>query len=382
MTRRSLLPLFALLPALVLVATAADPKPADPAPKVTVKPLPPDPEVPSKVDLPAKDFTEKLEGTILVPSDEDDKKMVEVPLKATLEMVYIPGGEFLMGSPDGEAGREDHEGPRFKVTVRPFWMAKVETTWDQFDIWWKNASLPNRIEVEPKNSQVKVKPDAITRPTNPYVDETYKHGRPNKPAICMSHHSAMMFCHWLRLTTKKPYRLPTEAEWEYACRAGSTGAYSFDDKTDKLDDYAWYAKNAPTKTKKDGTTHDVGTKKPNTFGLFDMHGNVSEWVLDQYDPKRYAKFPADKLTLCPVNLPTEKKWSHPVRGGSWSDAADKLRSACRIPSEADWMSEDPQFPRSIWWLTERDAIGFRVCLPTDEYPELVGLKPRMLKKGQ
>jgi len=379
MTRHALLPIFALLPVLVLVATAADPKPTA---KVSVTPLPPDPIVPVKVDRPAKDFTQTLEGAVLVPSDEDSSKMVEVPLKATLEMVYVPGGEFLMGSPDGESGRADNEGPQHKVTVRPFWMAKYETTWDQVDIWWKNAGLPNRIEVEPKNSGVKVKPDAITRPTNPFVDETYGHNRGGKPAISFSHHSAMMFCHWLRLNTKLPYRLPTEAEWEYACRAGSTGPYGFDEKAGKLDDYAWSLKNSPTKTKRDGTTHEVGTKKPNKFGLYDMHGNVAEWTLDQYDPKWYAKCAADKLALCPVNLPTEKKWSHVARGGSWTDDAPLLRSAARTVSDVDWMSEDPQFPRSIWWLTERDYVGFRVCLPTDEYPALVGLKPKMLKKGQ
>jgi len=380
MTRRKLLPLSLILPLLVLVATtAADPKFAA---KVEVKPLPNDPVVPAKVDLPAKDFTQKLEGTVLVPSDEDSSKLVEVPLKATMEMVYIPGGEFLMGSPDGESGRADNEGPQHKVTVRPFWMAKYETTWDQVDIWWKNAGLPNRIEVEPKNSGVKVKPDAITRPTNPFVDETYGHNRGGKPAISFSHHSAMMFCHWLRLNTKLPYRLPTEAEWEYACRAGSTGPYGFDEKAGKLDDYAWSLKNSPTKTKRDGTTHEVGTKKPNKFGLYDMHGNVAEWTLDQYDPKWYAKCAADKLALCPVNLPTEKKWSHVARGGSWTDDAPLLRSAARTVSDVDWMSEDPQFPRSIWWLTERDYVGFRVCLPTDEYPALIGLKPKTVKKGQ
>ena len=132
----------------------------------------------------------------------------------------------------------------------------------------------------------------------------------------------------------------------------------------------------------DGTTHEVGTKKPNKFGLYDMHGNVAEWTLDQYDPKWYAKCAADKLALCPVNLPTEKKWSHVARGGSWTDDAPLLRSAARTVSDVDWMSEDPQFPRSIWWLTERDYVGFRVCLPTDEYPALIGLKPKTVKKGQ
>jgi formylglycine-generating enzyme required for sulfatase activity len=202
----------------------------------------------------------------------------------------------------------------------------------------------------------------------------------------------MMYCHWLRHRTKRGYRLPTEAEWEFACRAGQTGPFGFDEKAEKLGDHAWFIGNSATNEHTDAnskrgeakepTTHKVGVKKPNKYGLHDMHGNVWEWCLDHYDAKFYERFPADKLTLNPVNMPTAAKWSHTVRGGSWADKPEQLRSAARRSSDKSWMKHDPQFPRSIWWLTKLDVIGFRVALPVEEYPELAGLKPMVIKKGQ
>jgi formylglycine-generating enzyme required for sulfatase activity len=324
--------------------------------------VPTDVKVPSKVDLPLKNFNEVIPGT-----------------EVKFDMVFVPGGEFLMGSPDSEAGREANEGPQHKVKLRPFWLAKCEVTWDEYYSFWKDEGLFQASEV-PENLKASIRPDAITRPTNTYVDELYDHGRDGFPAICMTHHAAMMYCQWLRWKTKKPYRLPTEAEWEYACRAGTTGAYGFDDQAEKLDEYAWFKANSADEDHPDGTTHKVGTKKANAFGLHDMHGNVWEWCLDHYDSKAYAKFPTDKLTLGPVAQPTDKKWPHVVRGGSWADKPDRLRSAARRGSDKSWIKHDPQNPTSIWWLTKLDVIGFRVALPADEYPELIGLKPLVAKQ--
>jgi formylglycine-generating enzyme required for sulfatase activity len=356
---------------------------------VTIRPVPKDPVVPTKVDLPAKNFTESVEGSIRVPDPSEpnnEAKVKYVPSKATFEMVYIPGGSFLMGSPESEDGREEHEGPQHRVTLRAFWMAKVETTWDLYDLWYRNGSLPRRDEAdsefESKNKGKKLKSDAITRPTNPYVDDTYGHQRAGKPAICMSHHAAMMFCHWLRLQTQRPYRLPTEAEWEFAARAGHKGPYGFNEKTEKLADYAWYDENSKTDTHPEGTTHPVGKKKANSLGLHDLHGNVAEWCLDHYDPKYYGTFDPMKEALGPVNKPTDKKWAHVTRGGSWRDPATALRSAARYPSEIEWMDADPNRPRSIWWLTEMDQIGFRFVLPTEEYDSLKDVKPLVMKWNQ
>ena len=351
-----------------------------------IPPVPPEPKVAAKVDLPPKPFTETIEEEIKIPDDKDPDKFTLQKLKTTFEMVYVPAGEFLMGSPADEKGRKENEGPQHGVKVNAFWLAKVETTWDLYDLWYRNKDLPRRDEAdgeyEAKNGDKKLGPDAITRPTNPYVDDTYGHGRAGKPAICMSHHAAMVFSQWLRHKTKRGYRLPTEAEWEYACRAGSKGAYGFDDSKEKLADYAWFKDNAAIEDKPDGTTHEVAKKKANAFGLYDMHGNVAEWCLDQYDAKSYSEFAKKELTLGGFTKTTDKKWSHVVRGGSWLDGSEKLRSAFRWPSEVEWMRKDPQFPRSVWWLTEMDMIGFRIALPVEEYPELVGLKPAVVKKGR
>jgi formylglycine-generating enzyme required for sulfatase activity len=172
------------------------------------------------------------------------------------------------------------------------------------------------------------------------------------------------------------YRLPTEAEWEYAARAGTKTAYFFGDDAKKLGDYAWYADNA-----KDHT-HPVGTKKANPWGLYDMYGNVMEWCLDQYSKDFYSKSPADKLTLCPVNMPTEYRFSHVARGGSWLEKANECRSASRKGSEKSWIQDDPQKPQSIWWLTNSDFVGFRVVRPVEEYPALKGLKSKVTRQSR
>jgi formylglycine-generating enzyme required for sulfatase activity len=311
----------------------------------------------AKADLPPQNYTQPIPGT--------DVKF---------DMVYVPGGTFRMGSPEAEEGRKPDEGPQRDVAVRPFWLARCEVTWDEYYAFWKDERLFKVDEVPPEKQGL-LRPDAITRPTNTYVDELYDHGRDGHPTICMTHHAAMMYCHWLRWKTGRGYRLPTEAEWEYACRAGATGPHAVPDGA-SLEDYAWFKANSPDDDHPDGTTHKVGTKRPNAFGLHDLHGNVAEWCLDHYEPDFYKK-PANGF---PVNVPTDRKWSHVARGGSWADKPDRLRSAARRGSDKSWMKHDPQLPQSIWWLTRMDVIGFRVCLPADEYPALAGVKPMVVKK--
>jgi formylglycine-generating enzyme required for sulfatase activity len=150
------------------------------------------------------------------------------------------------------------------------------------------------------------------------------------------------------------YRLPTEAEWEYACRAGTTTAFSFGNETQNLDEYGWYASNSNDKYQ------PVGTKKPNPWGLHDMHGNVAEWTLDQYLPTAYGKRKNEVLN--PFEEPA-KVYPKVVRGGSWMDAPKRLRSAARRPSSKKWKMRDPQIPKSKWWHTDAPFVGFRVVRP-------------------
>ena len=323
-----------------------------------------DPAARAEADAPAKG--EHKNYTQTIPGSD-----------VKFDMVAVPGGTFLMGSPPNEPGRNPDEGPQHPVTVRPFWIGKCEVAWDEFDLWWK--SMP---DADPNKKAKLEGADAVSRPTPPYVDETYGHEREKHPALCMTHHSAMEYCRWLSLKTGKIYRLPTEAEWEYACRAGTKTAYFFGDDPAKLDEYAWYKKNSPDEEHRRGTTHAVGTKKPNPWGLYDMSGNVMEWCIDHYSKDYYAKFPLDMPTLSPVLLPTDKKFPHVARGGSWADDAARCRSAARRASDPSWMKHDPQRPQSIWWLTRFDVIGFRVVRPVEEQANLKGLRSKVTKESE
>jgi formylglycine-generating enzyme required for sulfatase activity len=290
--------------------------------------------------------------------------------KVSFEMVAIPSGTFLMGSPEDEKGRGEDEGPQHPVTIRPFWMGKMEVTWDEYDLYWRK--VPGAQPPPPQTEQDK-NADAVTRPTPPYADETFGHGREGNPVLCITHHAAMEYCRWLSAKTGKVYRLPTEAEWEWACRAGTTTAYSFADGANQLGEYAWFDKNS------DEVAHKVGMKKPNPWGLHDMHGNVAEWCVDHYKKYYYAGFPLDKATLSPVLLPTEKRYSYVARGGAWIDGPAMLRSAARRGSDKDWLKRDPQRPQSIWWMTDADFVGFRVVCPAEEQENLKGLKSKVTR---
>ena len=215
--------------------------------------------------------------------------------KASFDLVAIPGGTFMIGSPEDEKGRGENEGPQRLVTVKPFWMAKCEAAWDEYDIYWENRPKgpPLRPKVTEKPPPVT---DAITSPTPPYDDPTFGYGKKGYPVIAVTHHAAMEYCRWLSEKTGKKYRLPTEAEWEWACRAGT----STDDPT-KLDDVAWYEKNSGD------MPHPVGKKRPNAWGLHDMYGNVAEWCIDSYKQDFYSTFSQDKPFVMPVNLPTDER---------------------------------------------------------------------------
>lgn len=259
------------------------------------------------------------------------------------EMVPIPGGEFVMGTPDSEKGHRKDEGPQHKVKIEPFWMEKFEVTWDEYRLF--NFS---KLSGEVPGADPVV--DGISRPTRPYVEMSFGMGINGYPAISMTQHAANKYAEWLSAKTGQFYRLPTEAEWEYACRAGTTTAYSWGDDPSKASDYAVYGANSGNHYAK------TGSKKPNPWGLYDMHGNVMEWTLDQYSPATYAKPPADFVH-------STEPYPHSTRGGGWSDDVAKLRCGAREPSDPSWKAQDPQLPKSIWYLTDAQWLGFRLVRP-------------------
>jgi formylglycine-generating enzyme required for sulfatase activity len=287
--------------------------------------------------------------------------------KVSFEMVAIPGGTFVMGSPPGEPGRAEDEGPAHQVRIAPFWMERTEAAWDEYDAFafaQSIASAATRATAPPPGGA-----DAITRPSPPYGDESFGFGKGKQPVINIQHHAAMEYARWLSAKTGRVYRLPTEAEWEYAARAGSTSAYEFGDDPAKLDAYAWSARNSG------GRPHPVGQKTANRWGLHDMHGNVAEWCVDHYDPRQYTR--VAPLTQGPVLLPTDRRYPYVARGGSWDDPAPRLRSAARRASSEEWNRRDPQSPQSIWWHTDATFVGFRVVRAVEEQDNLKGLRSKI-----
>ncbi len=319
-------------------------------------------DLPKVEKLTHKNYTEKIPDT-----------------DVTFEMVAIPGGTYLMGSPKGEAGRKDDEGPQRAVTVRPLWVGKCEVTWDEYDNWWKDNPGSKAEQRDVESGKKKVTPkeaDAISRPTPTYADPTFGYGHDNYPALSITHHAAMDYCRWLSQKTGKEYRLPTEAEWEWACRAGTKTPWSCGDNPDALKDYAWYAEDSEEQP------HPVGKKKPNAWGLYDMEGNVGEWCIDLYKKDFYASLPANAPALAAWNLPGAERYGHVVRGGSWADKPAGLRCAARRFSEKNWNKQDPQQPKSIWWLTDGDTVGLRVVRAVEEYKDLKGIRSKIKWESQ
>src|SRR5690606_20662520 len=236
-----------------------------------------------------------------------EQKIDGTALSFTMEA--IPAGEFEMGSDRGKADEQ----PVHKVKLDAFWMGTFEVTWDIYEPF-----LYRDYEEAQSTAPIPEEVDAVTRPTKPYLDMTFGMGKEGHPALAMTHYNAIQFCKWLYARTGVFYCLPTEAEWEYAARAGSSTAYFFGDDVNELGQYAWYQDNSGKQTQ------EVGSKKPNAWGLYDMYGNVAEWTYDQYLPD-YKQFEG-KTTSNPVVTPDEL-YPHAIRGGSFRDEADALRSS-------------------------------------------------------
>ena len=252
----------------------------------------------------------------------------------TYTMAPVPAGEFLMGTA-GPGARPDEQ-PQHKVRLDAFWMQTHEVTWDAYLLFMFADQARER---EHPDALV----DALSRPTAPHLEMSFGRGTKGFPAISMTQHAANAFAQWLSAKTGEYYRLPTEAEWEYACRAGS-------EKAEPLVDYAWFAKNSA------GNYHAIGTKKPNAWGLYDMLGNVMEWTLDQYAP--YTAASADNPWV-----KSTAPYPHAVRGGSWHDDEARVGCTVRVPSDPSWKRQDPQLPKSIWYMTDAQWLGFRLVRP-------------------
>jgi formylglycine-generating enzyme required for sulfatase activity len=306
------------------------------------------------------------------------------------EMVPIPGGRFKMGSPESEEGRSTSEGPQFEVDVPPFWIGKYEVTWSEYKLFmdlyttFKDIQSLRTKVADPTISRLLADfgalkrhldvdvndVDGITVPTPLYDPSiTFEHGEnPRQPAATMTQYAAKQYTKWLTRLLGNDYRLPSEAEWEYASRAGTNTVYFFGDDAEQLGEFAWYYENSDEKT------HQVGEKKPNPWGLYDVYGNVAEWTVDAFSEDGYDQVEANKTqTLAEaIHWPTEP-FPCSVRGGHWDDDAEQCRSASRLGSDDyEWKSEDPNIPLSPWWLASypSSGVGFRLLRPlkplTDE----------------
>ena len=299
-----------------------------------------------------ENFTEKIPGT-----------------SVSFDMVAIPEGTFNMGSPESEPLRKPDEGPVHKVKLSKFWMGKVEVSWNEYLAFFQTTGSQGRTEGQVfKNKNV----DAITGPTPPWGAPDQGWGKGSRPAITMTWKSANTYCQWLSKVTGKKYRLPTEAEWEYACRGNTTTPYFFkgDPKkftskgifkklfgrdTTTIGSYIVYAENSASKTK------DPVSVKENPFGLKNMAGNVAEFCSDYYSPDSYK---SNGESINPKGPKSGQE--HVIRGGSFKSDAKDVRSAARdFTKTKAWLVTDPQMPKSIWWYSDCIDIGFRVVCEAD-----------------
>ena len=309
-------------------------------------------------EKPEKGFSVKVADGYMVPY-----KATIPGTSATFEMVPIPGGTFTMGSPDSEDDRSDDEGPQIEVTIEPFWMGKHEVTWNEYTQYMRLEKIFKAFEQRGmRKLEEKHQVDAITAPSALYDPSfTYEAGQgPNQPAATMTQFAAKQYTKWLSLLIGDFYRLPYESEWEYACRANTKTAFYFGDDSGDLEDHAWYWENS------DEERHDVGELKPNPWGLYDMYGNVAEWVLGKYTEDGYAHVKDKKSSPEKVYVKPDEPYPLVLRGGTFELEAEDCRSASRFVSDdEDWKGSDPNFPQSPWWYTDSPGIGsgFRIIRP-------------------
>ncbi|MHC4591479.1 MAG: SUMF1/EgtB/PvdO family nonheme iron enzyme [Planctomycetota bacterium] len=219
--------------------------------------------------------------------------LLDLGVEVAMELALVPAGEFVMGSPPGEERRDPDEGPQHLVWIaRPYYVGVTEVTQAQ----WR-----------------------AVMGTEPWAGRDYAGISALSPASYVSWEAAARFCRQLSLRVGRTIRLPTEAEWEYACRAGSAGAYAFGNDPESLRDYGWYAANASAAGER--YPRAVARKRPNAWGVYDMHGNVSEWCQSLHRPYPYRDSDGRESLSA--------SGSRVLRGGSWAGYASSCRSAAR-----------------------------------------------------
>jgi formylglycine-generating enzyme required for sulfatase activity len=308
------------------------------------------------------DYVERIPGT-----------SVEISMKA------IKGGTFKMGSSEKESFHRADESPVRTVTVRPFFMAEVETTWSAYWSFYaatmsEGRTPPERVYANNSNPLV----DAISGPTPPFGFPDQGWGYGERPAITLTHYAAETYCLWLSKQTGKRYRLPTEAEWEYAARGGTTGAYFFSGDPREYSDHGFWRRFISARTDSIGTyiiynknshnrTQEPSMVRSNPFGLRNMLGNVMEYCADRYDAEAYGK---GGLVVSDPLVSVGEEWV--VRGGHYGSDASEVRVSSRDHSRHEqWLRTDPQQPKSIWWYSDIRGIGFRVVceVPSEIEPK-------------
>ena len=294
---------------------------------------------------------------------------------ATINMIAVPGGSFAMGSSESEPFHKSNEAPQRQVEVSPFFMSEVEITWNQYWAFYAETMSEGRTPptvIYENNSREDL--DAVSGPTPPFGSPDQGWGMGERPAITMTHYAAETFCQWLTLKTGKKYRLPTEAEWEYAARGGTSTPYFFEGSpkdytnggfwnemfgadTTCINSYVIYANNSKNRSQ------EPGKVLANPFGLKNMLGNVMEYCSDWYAEDAYQSLADGAKDPKGPESGTE----YVVRGGSYLNDAADLRCAARdYTRHDDWLRTDPQNPKSIWWYSDIRGIGFRVVCEVPE----------------
>jgi formylglycine-generating enzyme required for sulfatase activity len=266
----------------------------------------------------AEPASEASPGAAATPAAPSDERVVvsgpptleaytdQIPgTLVSFDMIPVPAGSITIDTPDGPQ----------TVQIEPFWIGKTEVTWDEFDIYAFALDLEGTDE--------KPGDDGIIRPSKPYGAPDRGFGHQGYAALSMTYGVGMEYARWLSEKTGNNYRLATEAEWEYACRAGGEGHPG--DKTE----HAWFAENASNKT------HPVGSLAPNAWGIHDMLGNALEWC-------------------------TGINGEEIACGGSYISPADEISCSARDEQTPAWNETDPQIPKSVFWLTDATFIGFRI----------------------